>query len=287
MSWYPFNDDYLYKNGKSAPGKVYPIDGTYSGWGRVEPLLTPELLKSRYLFGIPLVSQWKDPLTKMNAVYTDAMLADAIHRAVNIVETESHISIMPVNKKEKHPFDRTEFERFGYMRLRDRPVASIKKLAITPPNGEDLYVVPPMWIETAYLSWGQISLIPIGNAVAYGTPAQFGTGGALFLSTLGNQTWVNAFWEVEYTAGFPDGELPVFVNELVGVVATMDVLGALAATFAPVSSKSLGIDGLSQSVSGPGGQLFAVRMQELAERREKLTQKLKKMFGQSIFSGNV
>ena len=285
MTW--FFDDYQYKDSKPAPGRVYPVNGTYSGWGRVEPLLTAEMLRSRYLWGIPLISQWEDPITKKRAVYTNSMLSDAIHRAVNVVEVESHMAVMPVKKKEKHPFDRVEFERFGFMVTRDRPVASIEKLSITPPNGEDLYIIPPMWIETAYLSWGQISLIPIGNAVAYGTPAQFGTGGALFLSTLGNQIWVNAFWELEYTAGFPDGEIPVFVNELIGIVAAMDVLGALGVTFSQVSSKSLSVDGLSQSVSGSGPQLFQARMQELAERREKLTNKLKKMFAQSLFSGNV
>jgi hypothetical protein len=276
-----------YTNSKSGPGVVFPDNAVETSWNRVEPLVKPEQVKSRHLFGIPLVSAMKDPLTGKAQVYTDDLIRDTIDRAVGLAETETGLDIFPIRNKEKQPFDRNEYQSFGYMRLERRPVASVEVLSITPPNGNNLYSVPLEWIETAYLPKGQINLIPIGNAIAYGSVAQVGSGGALFLNVLGAQGWVPAFWQVEYTSGFPDGMIPKPINELIGVIAAMEILSALGATYGKSQSHSLGIDGLSQSISTPGPQIFKNRYDELAEKRQKLVKKLKTQYGLNLFSGNV
>jgi hypothetical protein len=276
-----------YTNSKSGPGVVYPDNAVQSAWNRTEPLVTPEQVRARHLFGIPLVSGMTDPVTGKKQVYTDELLKDTIDRAIALVESDVGIDIFPVRVKEKLPFDKQEYASFGFMKVERRPVASVEALTITPPSGQSLYSVPLEWIETANLAKGQINLIPIGTHVAYGTPAQVGSGGALFLHVLGEQQWVPAFWQVEYTSGYPDGLLPKNLNELVGVVAAMEVLSLLAATYAKSTSHSLGIDGLSQSVGSPGPQIFAQRLQELAEKRKTISKKLKTSLGLSLFSGNV
>lgn len=276
-----------YTNTKSGPGRAFPDDAVQNTWSSVEPLVTPTQVQSRFLFGIPLVSQMKDPITKKAQVYTPEMVKDTIDRAVAITEAETGLVIFPRQLKEKHPFDRNEYEAFGYFRTLQRPIASIEALTITPPSGSDIYSIPLEWVETAYLPKGQINLIPLGNAIAYGTPANVGSGGALFLNVLGNQPWIPAFWQLTYTAGFPDGMLPKLVNELIGCVAAMEVLSQLASTYGKDQSHSLGIDGLSQSVSTPGPQIFKVRYEELAEKRKTLIKKLKAQYGTNLFSGNV
>ncbi len=276
-----------YTKSKSGPGRQFPDNATQSSWGRVEPLVTPEQVRNRHLFGIPLVSAMKDPLTGKPQVYTDDMIRDTIDRAVAMCETATGLDIFPVQSMEKHPFDRNEYESFGYFRLERRPVTSVEALDIVPPNGQALYSVPLEWIETGYLPKGQINLIPMGNSIAYGTPANVGSGGALFLNVLGNQPWVPAFWQITYTSGFPDGMLPKSVNELIGVWAAMEILSSLAATYGKSQSHSLGIDGLSQSISTPGPQIFKVRYEELEEKRKSLVKKLKTQYGLNLFSGNV
>jgi hypothetical protein len=276
-----------YTKTKSGPGVLFPENALESSWNRVEPLVTPEQVRGRHLFGIPLVSAMKDPLTGKAMVYTDDLIRDTIDRAVAQVETETHLDIFPVQRAQKYPFDRNEYEAFGYTRLEHRPVASVESLAITPPSGSDIYQVPLEWIETGYLPKGQINLIPLGNAIAYGTPANVGSGGALFLNVLGTKAWIPAFWQVTYTTGFPDGMLPKSVNELIGIVAGMKVLSALAVTYGKSQSHSLGIDGLSQSVGTPGPQIFKVRYDELAEEKKVLIKKLKTQYGLNLFSGNV
>lgn len=276
-----------YTKAKGGPGQLFPDNAVEVSWNRVEPLVTPEQVRSRHLFGLPLISAMKDPLTGKAQVYTDDIIRDTIDRAVAMAETDAHLTIFANRVQETHPFDRNEYQAFGYFRLRQRPAACVHELAITPPSGQKLYIVPLEWVSTGYLTQGQINLVPIGNAIAYGNSGQVGSGGALFLNVFGQMPWTPAFWVIEYTAGFPDGMLPKTVNELIGVIAAMEVLSALAATYGKSSSHSLGIDGLSQSISTPGPQIFQQRMQELAEKRKGLTKKLKTGYGQSLFSGNV
>lgn len=276
-----------YTNSKSGVGKVWPDNAIEAVWGKVEPLVTAAQVKSRFLFGIPLVSAMKDPLTGKAQVYSDDLIKDTIDRAVSIVEMQTGLDIFPQQNKEKHPFDRNEYEAFGYFRPEKRPITSIEALTITPPSGTDIYSIPLEWVETAYLPKGQINLIPLGNAIAYGTPANVGSGGALFLNVLGNQPWIPAFWQITYTSGFPDGVLPKIINELIGCVAALEILSSLAATYGKSQSHSLGIDSLSQSISTPGPQIFKVRWQELEDKRKAMVKKLKTSYGLNLFSGNV
>lgn len=272
---------------KSGPGRAFPDSAVEVTWDKVEPLVTAEQVRTRHLFGIPMVSFLKDPISGKHQVYTDPMITDTIDRAIAIVETEVGIDIFPQANKEKHAFDRYDYQHYGYLRLERRPVSSVEALTITPPNGQDIYKVPLEWIETAYLPRGQINLIPLGNAIAYGTPAEIGSGGALFLSIVENQPWVPAFWQVSYTSGFLDGDIPKIINELIGVVAAMEILSALAPTYARSTSHSLGIDGVSQSVSGPGPQIFKVRFEELQQKRQALVNKIKSQYALKLFSGAI
>lgn len=272
---------------KSGVGRTAPDNAVEVTWRKVEPLITPEQVRNRHLFGIPLVSAMKDPITGRPQVYTDDLIRDTIERAVALAEADTGIDIFPQQNKEKLPFQQQDYAMFAYCRVQRRPVASIEQFSITPPDGLNLYNIPLEWVEMANAHVGQINLIPLGNAIAYGSPADMGSGGALFLNVLGNQPWVPAFWQVTYTSGFPDGMLPKMVNELVGTIAAMEVLSLLAATYGKSSSHSLSIDGLSQSISTPGPAIFQQRMTELAEKRKKLVKKLKTTYGLNLFSGDV
>ena len=109
----------------------------------------------------------------------------------------------------------------------------------------------------------------------------------MFLNILGQKPWVPAFWGIEYTTGFQNGQVPVIVNDLIGTIAAQRVLSMLAATYARSNSTSLSIDGMSQSISTPGPQVFKVRLDELAEQRKLLTNKVKKLFQQKFIVGNI
>lgn len=277
-----------YSKSKNTLGKLVPENAIGSVWNRYEPLITPEQLRTRHLFGIPLVSRAKDVYTGKPMVMTDDVLRDMIVRAVSLVETEGNFDIMPVKYREKTAFDRNAFDSFGYMELKRRPVASVDRLSVTPSNQVDVYVVPQDWVEASGFQRGQINIVPLTIAFTNGgfIPSQ-SAGGAAFLSILGAKGWIPAYWQIEYTTGFPDGALPRDLNELIGVVAAIETLSLLATTDADANSRSIGIDGLSQSVSSAGPQKYQARIEVLTQKKQMLIDKFKGRFALKMFSSNV
>jgi len=276
----------LSKNGLGAMAQENVID---SDWVDLQPLITPEELKDLHLFGIPLVSGIRDPITNKCQVMTDTLIKKYISEALMLAEEETKLIILPRQVLEKAAFDRAEYDSFGYFQLRQRPVASIQSLQVVPSNEEPVFDLPLEWIDTGLLHLGQINIIPLTIAVKSGTVVPLSTtpGGATFLSVFGNKAWISAFWEIKYTVGYINGQLPKRINHLIGVIAAMEVLSALAATYSRSQSQSLSIDGMSQSVSFPGPQLFMQRLQELAEKRKWMVGKLQSRYNSKIFIGNV
>jgi len=276
-----------YTNSRFSVGAVMPENAVQTTFPSMEPLITPELLKMRHLLGVSLATA-KDPLTGKATIITDDILADAIEGAVASAELELKIDIFPVKRREKQPFDLNLYQSFGYFQLSHRPCSSLDKMSVTPSNQLDIYVVPNEWVETAYLARGQVNIVPLTIAFVQGTyiPQQ-SAGGAAFLQILGNKPWIPAWWQIEYTSGFPNGMLPRILNEYIGSRAAVEILSQLALSFARANSQSLGIDGLSQSVSTPGPQIFKGRIDELEEKMKAIGKKVKALFGFKIYSGTI
>lgn len=281
----------VYTDSKPGIGDVYPSGGLESTFDRLEPLITPSLLRSRHLFGIPLVSGLKDPRTGKAQIMEDVMLVDCIDRAIAVAEVETHLLLFPTQVEEKLAWDVHLYRSHGYLKLHKRPVASIESLSIAASDNITLYTVPTVWVETANMHAGQLNIIPLTIALNTGAGANnmptSNPAGAAFISLLGQGRWIPAWWLVRYTAGFPDGRMAKVVNELIGVIAAMDVLSILAPTFGRANSSSLSIDGMSQSVSTPGPEVFHVRMDELTAKRKLLVGKLRSLYGTLLFSGEV
>jgi hypothetical protein len=277
-----------YSKSKFTLGQIVPENAISSVWGRLEPLITPEQLRTRHLFGIPMVSRAKDPMTGKPMVMTDEILKDVILRAVSLTETEGNFDVFPVKYREKTAFDRNAFDSFGYMETKRRPVSSIDRLSVTPSNGIDVYQVPQEWIEPSGFQRGQINIVPLTIAFTNGgfIPSQ-SAGGAAFLSILGAKGWIPGYWQIEYTTGFVDGMLPRELNELIGVIAAIETLSLLATTDADATSKSIGIDGMSQSIGGPGPAKYQARIELLMQKKQMLIDKFKGKFALKMFSSNV
>jgi hypothetical protein len=272
-----------YTESKNVTGEVYPprqIDQT--AWRRVEPLVTPDRIRNEFLFGIPLVSQIPDPITKKKMVMTDPMIQKLIEKSVDLVEQACSMRVFPVQFREKHPFDKNLYEAFGYFLTNERPVSNINKLSMVPANDVEIYVIPLDWVETNYLHKGQLNIIPLAAAASPAGGVNSLGGGALFLALLSTNHWIPAFWQIEYTAGFPDGQIPVVVNELVGTITALKILSQLGATFGKSTSTSLSIDGVSQSIGSPGPNVFKVRIEELEQDRKELIRAIKRICGTSI-----
>ena len=95
---------------KLGLGDVFPDGGKDSSWNRVEPLITPQQLLTRQLFGIPLVSALKDPITKQPQVMTNDILADYIDMAVADAELETGLTLFPTAVEFKQAWDKGGFD---------------------------------------------------------------------------------------------------------------------------------------------------------------------------------
>lgn len=273
-----------YTRSKSIATNAYPVmaNGTSGLLKRVEALITPDQLKSRFLKGI------FSRLPK-DFQYSNEELKDQINLAVNDLELELKTPIFAEQFKERLPFDYNLYKSYIHLRTNAGPILSIEDLAIVSANGENIFRLPSEWIDTGNFHQRLIHVIPL--LAAYGTntiAGSIGNGGVAFLATMSGWNWVPSYWQVIITAGLckDAGQVPVVVNTLIGIQTAMNILSPLALAN-PDNSVSIGQDGISQSRSGQGVQIYATRMNDLEKKKMVMLGQLKRIFGQKYFLSNI
>lgn len=189
--------------------------------------------------------------------------------------------------KEKQPYDVNWWRSNGHIVLKKLPVTSVERFSFTAANGSELFVINNSWIEMGNAHQGQLNLVPIMPSVgANSIPATLPTAnGSAYLSMFSTGTWwVPALVQVEYTVGYKNGVLPRVLNEVIGMTAAIDLLTALASTFR-TGSYSMSIDGISQSQSTPGPQIFQPRIDFLKEKRDAFIKKIQDLYGLNMSIG--
>lgn len=255
---------------------MYPVysSETTNLFGRVEGLITPKKLTSRFLKGIDVED------------FSTLELKDYIEEALNEVEMLLHLNLTPVQYKERIPFDRDAYRSFVFFKTSHGPIMSIEKLSIQSSNGENIYNLPPTWIEMGQAHKRQVNLIPILSifGAAGLQDGQPSNAGLVFLQAVNNFQWLPAFYTITYTAGIcrKDGNLPKIVNRIVGITAAMHVLSQKAAQN-KYTATAISQDGISQSASGPGPQVYQNRINDLETERERLIGHVRSKFNQKYF----
>lgn len=263
---------------------IYPVHAAETSGlvRRIEPLLTPEKLRSRFLKGIPLSFPNGD-------TFSDEDLKDKIMVAVNEAEIMLNMTINREAFKEKQPFDKSLYDAFIHLKTEHGPIMSVEHLQIASADGDNIFEIPPAWIEPANFAKRLINVIPL--IAAFGINSVQGSvsnAGIAFLTIMGGLGWVPAYWQIKYTAGmsFKEGNVPINVNELIGAIAAIDILSEIAPSFL-YNSQSLSQDGISQSSSGPGPRIYELRINELTDKRDTLIKKLKGIFSGKFFISNI
>lgn len=266
-----------------------PVNVTDMEFDESEPLIGPKDVVNLHLRGLPLVSAIKDPRTGQFQTFDDPdYLKAMIKEAVGLVELEGGFDVFPHKYSERRPYDLPEQNKFGFMQMDHRPIHSIQSLAIVSSDNVNVWDVPLNWIETGNIQGGQINLVPFAVAAQSGTTVPVvGPVGMGLLPSLFKFAWVPALWMVKYTTGFKDGMLPIALNHLIGLVAAMEILSQLAATYSRANSMSLNIDGLGQSISTPGPELYLARIKELGEKRRWMVKKIQRQWQLGFVVNNV
>ena len=249
---------------------------------RIEPFLTPEQLISRFLKGIPLSLPNGD-------FFTDAELKDRIYLASNEAEILLKTVITREAFVEKVPFDYQLYRSYIHIKAEHGPIVSLEHLASSICSDfNNIFEIPPTWIESANFSKNLINVIPLLAAYGVNTVSgAVGNAGIAFLSVMDGLNWVPAYWQINYTAGLSnrEGSVPAIVNELIGCIAAIAILSEIAPLFF-FTSQSQSQDGISQSSSGPGPRIYELRIEELTKKRDEIAKKLLGLFSRKFFIDN-
>ena len=100
--------------------------------------------------------------------------------------------------------------------------------------------------------------------------------------------WLPAFFAIKYTHGLSnqEGVIPIPVNELIGMIAAIEILSDLQSAN-KYNSTSVSQDGLSQSASSSGPQIYVKRIEDLTIKKDKAMAKLKAIFTNRYFLSNI
>ena len=138
-------------NTSGTPTKIYPVEANDVTplFKRVEPIITPTKMISKYLKKVDL------------SEYDNDELKEFINDALNEVEVLMKLQLTPVQHKERFPFDRQAYKSFVFFKANNGPILSVEEILIESSNGENIYRLPLDWIEAGFFHKRQINLIPI------------------------------------------------------------------------------------------------------------------------------
>jgi hypothetical protein len=203
-------------------------------------IMTVQQLKDIYLFGVNLTNDFGEP-------FPDIMFEWSIRWAIAHVQRELDLLVKPTQLVELYDYILDEYLQWTFIKLRESPVIKVDRVSVKWPSNTEVITFPQEWIQLRP-DIGQINIVPTSGTLSQ---VLLTAGGSFLPLVASGRDFVPNIIEVDYTAGFPDGECPIEIRDLIGKYATfgpLNVAGDLVAG-AAVASKSISIDGLSQSIN--------------------------------------
>lgn len=228
-------------------------------------LLSPQDLRERYLFGLPTEKNGQSIPESTYEFYLDA--------AQQLIESMLGLRLNREVITETRDFINDDWVKWGYIRV-SYPVA--KAYSLEGYLGTTKQVTyPKAWLSVRKTSDGRtydrnMYLVPAQSTVSDAS--------AVYSGLLPNLGWFRTFgtipnyWTLKYITGFPGNKIPNDILQAMGMLAAMPMLGVMSdlvlgtSTFGfGMGSKSISMDGLSQSVStfanGQAG-IFGARIKQ-------------------------
>jgi hypothetical protein len=254
---------------KTPENEQFPLWATDQGTdsvSRYAAIPTPEDLRDRLLFGIPL----KSALTGQEM--SDAAIQKFINSAISEVEHQLDLYITPVTFYEKHDYNQREMNwNYNFLRVKHPNILNVTKVELSfSNNAEQSFVNFPL--EFVHVNpEGIIQLVPShGTSISGFLMSAFAGSQYHALMASGMYNFPGAM-RVEYQAGFALDKCPAMLVELIENIAAHRVLSALGPVLFPHSSVSVSVDGVSQSTGSFGPKHLSDRIADIEKVIEKLT----------------
>lgn len=238
-----------------------------------EPLVTPEQIKTRYLFGIDL----QDPNTGKEM--PKDTIQHAINSAVSFLEHELDIMITPRDFVENYDYRAQDYTSFNFLKLKKKPVCKVDLIRAVFPQSKELVKYPEEWYVVEKES-GTVELSPVEGSFSGLVVTQGGSYLPLIYGT--KDHWPHMF-EVTYTAGFSNDCIPIVINDMIGMQASIhlfEILGDIV--LGPgVANESVNLDGAGVSKGSTASAMyhaFSARVESYRKKLEQYTKAVKSYY---------
>jgi hypothetical protein len=203
-------------------------------------IITPSEVKKTYLFGVDLSDDDGNEMP-------DEMFKFYIRSAQDWLEKElGGVLLCEKEITERRDYYRADYQAFASIKLMRHPVQSVESIGFQFPLSSNVTNFDPSWyrIEAAN---GLVNLVPTQGTFSTILLSQGGNFLPLFYNGL---DYVPHLWVIKYKAGFKKGQVPPMLRDIIGMkaaIGALNIAGDLIAG-AGIASKSISLDGLSQSI---------------------------------------
>ena len=257
----------------------YPINSVSQGsFTRTEALVTPKDIKTRYLFGIDLTDENGNEIP-------EETIQHAINTAVSYLEHKLDIIILPTEFQELYDYRQQDYKNFNFLQLKKRPLCEVTELKAKFPNNVDLVDYPEEWI-TIEKEASQVQLVPVEGSFSGVIVTQGGSYVPLLYGT--KDHWPHLF-QIRYKAGFDADCIPVVLNDMIGMQASIrlfEILGDIV--LGPgVASESVNLDGAGVSKGLTASAMFSAfsaRIESYKKQMEDYVKTVKKYYNGFAFT---
>jgi len=236
--------------------------------------ITPDWLKEVWL--------WRIPIEFDDDKLTDQAIQFYIDSAISRAELLLNISIRPKTiENETYDYRMEEWMGgYGYVQLNTRPAIEVTAMEINVITS--VITIPKEWVQLKKKS-AQINLIPYYGMLA---SSNIGNQMLLFMPLMSSTNYIPQILRVSYKGGIADDEdAPDLLAQLIGMNAAIGVLNVLGEIAlggqAALAGYSIGIDGLSQSVSTTASaenHAYSARVRMYEKEMIELTKSLRQYY---------
>lgn len=203
--------------------------------------LNASYMRQNYLLGLDFFS---DRQTRV----TDDWFEEKITQSIAKFEDITAIDVLQrVITDETHDYHTNDYLNYAFVQLFRIPAQSVQQVRAVYPTGQTIQIFPSEWVRLE-VTHSQFHLVPTSGSLAQ---VLLGGGNGYLPFIFAGLAYLPQLWHVDYQSGFDPEKIPYSVADALMKYATIEALQALSDLIGPIGqqSSSLGIDGLSQSVS--------------------------------------
>ena len=251
-----------------------PNSTTAAGFTRSEGIVTPDQLKQRYFWGVDLTD-------KSGNVVPPEVLQHQINAAVSYIEHKLDIIIFPTTIVDEHDMRTVDYQEFNFIQLKKRPVNEVTAMRAKFPNNRTLISFPKEWFVVEKEA-AQLQLAPVEGSFNGLIITQGGSYVPLLYGT--KDSWPHMF-EVTYIAGFCDDQIPLILNEMVGLQAAISMFMILRDTiFGPIAGENTSLDGAATGRQTGSTGPYGARIDSYQKKLDELLKVAHKYYNGFAFT---